>query len=298
MKIVIPMSGFGTRFLNAGYILPKPLLLVDGKPIIEYVVSLFPGEEDFIFICNEQHLSQTNMAEVLKKIKPKSKIVSIKPHKKGPVYAVSQAFSLINDNEEVIVSYCDFSAVWDYEKFKKIRKEKDFDGAIPSYIGFHPHLLHKKLYGGLLADKNNFVLDYREKHCFTENPMESFQSAGIYYYRSAKEMKQYSIELMEKNINLNGEFYSSMVYYLYLRDKKRLYIPKIRFFCQWGTPEDLEEYEAWSRLFHKLYNVKKKQTSIPKARKIAIPWKKNTDNYIRSYNYWNEYFKLRFGKNG
>ena len=58
MQIVIPMSGFGERFRSAGYTVPKPLIKVDDKPIIEYIVKMFPGETDFIFICNQNHLNQ------------------------------------------------------------------------------------------------------------------------------------------------------------------------------------------------------------------------------------------------
>ena len=50
MQIVIPMSGYGERFRAAGYTVPKPLIEIDGKPIIEYVVGMFPGENDFLFI--------------------------------------------------------------------------------------------------------------------------------------------------------------------------------------------------------------------------------------------------------
>ena len=50
MKIVIPMSGRGQRFINAGYTVAKPLIEVDGKPIIEHVVDMFSQEDTFIFI--------------------------------------------------------------------------------------------------------------------------------------------------------------------------------------------------------------------------------------------------------
>ena len=43
MQIVIPMSGFGERFRKAGYSVPKPLIMIDGKTIIQYVVEMFPG---------------------------------------------------------------------------------------------------------------------------------------------------------------------------------------------------------------------------------------------------------------
>ena len=43
VQIVLPMTGLGKRFRDAGYTDPKPLIDVDGKPMIEHVVSLFPG---------------------------------------------------------------------------------------------------------------------------------------------------------------------------------------------------------------------------------------------------------------
>lgn len=55
MQIAIPMSGFGKRFRRAGYVLPKPLIGTDGRPIIAHVIDLFPGETDFVFFCNRDH---------------------------------------------------------------------------------------------------------------------------------------------------------------------------------------------------------------------------------------------------
>ena len=70
MQIVIPMSGFGERFRRAGYTVPKPLIKIDGKPIIEHVIDMFPGETNFIFICNQDHLGHPdyNMAKTPKKL--------------------------------------------------------------------------------------------------------------------------------------------------------------------------------------------------------------------------------------
>ena len=77
MQIIIPMSGFGERFRRAGYDLPKPLIKVNGKPIIQHVVEMFPGETDFIFICNKDHLntSKYKMRHILEEVAPKGKII-------------------------------------------------------------------------------------------------------------------------------------------------------------------------------------------------------------------------------
>src|SRR6185369_5551432 len=140
MQIIIPMAGMGERFLAAGYTQPKPLIEVGGKTMIEHVVRLFPGEENFLFICNNQHLASSNLREVLTKLKPSAKIVGLDYEKLGPVWGTLQAVDLIVDNEPAIVTYCDFDMDWNYEDFKKEMQKQNADGAVLSYTGFHPHL--------------------------------------------------------------------------------------------------------------------------------------------------------------
>ena len=50
------MSGFGERFREAGYSVPKPLITVRDKPIIQHVIEMFPGIDRVVFICNREHL--------------------------------------------------------------------------------------------------------------------------------------------------------------------------------------------------------------------------------------------------
>lgn len=292
MKIIIPMSGKGSRFVNAGYKTPKPLLLIDGKKVIDYIITMFPGENDFLFICNEDHIKNTDMLKALKNLLPECSVKIIPAHEKGPVFSVTQVLNEISDKEQVFISYCDYGQYWDYEKFKNDISRLDPDGAIPSYTGFHPHLLNKNLYAGILADSSGMMTDIREKHCFTKNPEDSFHSGGSYYFKSGSIMKKYFRELMEKNINLNGEYYVSMAYYLLKRDGLRVFIPKIEHFLQFGTPEDVEQYEAWSQLIHSDFQKKKSFTEIPSSRSnlVKIPYPPDSEDYKKSYQYWKEYF--------
>ena len=148
MQIIIPMSGFGERFRRAGYDVPKPLIPVDGKPIIGHVIDLFPGETDFIFICNREHLEEPayEMAETLRRLCPTGRIVAIEPHRHGPVWAVLQARQYIDPAKPVFINYCDFSCVWDWADFKAFVRETACAGAVPAYRGFHPHSLHGNSY--------------------------------------------------------------------------------------------------------------------------------------------------------
>ena len=138
MQIVIPMSGFGERFRRAGYTVPKPLIEVDSKTIIQHVVEMYPGENDFTFICNQDHLDNPDykMREILELICPTGRIVGIAPHKLGPVYAVQQIIDHLNADEPTIVNYCDFTCYWNYADFKSKVLETGCDGSIPSYRVF------------------------------------------------------------------------------------------------------------------------------------------------------------------
>ena len=165
------MSGIGKRFIDAGYQDPKPLIKVDGKPIIEHVCNLFPGETKFSFICNAKHLTETNMRDVLSEINPNGNILEIPNHKKGPVYAVQLIEEIIDDEEEIIINYCDFGTYWDYKDFLKHTRERDADGAIPSYKGFHPHMLGSTNYA-FMRDKEQWMLEIKEKEPFTDDRTE------------------------------------------------------------------------------------------------------------------------------
>ena len=267
MHIIIPMSGIGNRFIEAGYKEPKPLIVIDGKPIIEHVCNLFPNEDKFTFICNSKHLSETNMREVLQSIKPNANIVEIPNHKKGPVYAVSLVEYLIEDDEEVIVNYCDFGTYWDYEDFLKHTRNRDADGAIPSYKGFHPHMLGSTNYAFMRDDKQ-WMLEIKEKEPFTNNRMQEYASNGTYYFKKGSYVKKYFKELINRDINLKGEYYVSLIYNLLVEDGLKVSIYNIQHMLQWGTPQDVEEYNTWSKYFKNA--IEEKPKPKPQEKSITL----------------------------
>ena len=251
MKIIVPMSGMGNRFVEAGYQIPKPLIKIDGRPIIEHIVNMFSDEDDFIFICNSKHLKETQMRSVLEKIAPRGTIVEIAGHKKGPVFAVQQIQELIRDEEEVIINYCDFSCFWDYKDFLKHTRARNADGAVPSYKGFHPHMLGSTNYA-FMRDNEQWMLEIKEKEPFTDNRMEEYASMGTYYFKKGAYVKEYFAVLINRDVNLNGEYYVSLVYNILVENGLKVSIYNVQHMLQWGTPQDVEEYNGFSNYFRAL----------------------------------------------
>lgn len=264
-QIVIPMSGFGERFRQAGYQIPKPLIQVDGKPIIAHVIDLFPDETDLIFICNQEHLDNPKyeMEKIIRKYCPTGQVIGIPPHRLGPVHAVSQIVSLLDPELPVIVNYCDFTCLWDWPHFKSFVSKADCDGAIPAYKGFHPHALGatnyaylKEMPGDLNGNGIRWLLDIQEKKPFTDNRMYEYASSGTYYFANAKLMGDAFALAMRQNLNVNGEFYVSLAFKPMLAEDKKIAIYPLQYFMQWGTPDDLNEYITWSNTFKALLNPK------------------------------------------
>ena len=240
MQIVIPMSGFGERFRRAGYALPKPLIEIDGKPIIAHVVDLFPGETDFIFICNRDHLAEPSyrMEESIHRYCPTGKVVGIDAHKLGPVHAVLQVTSLIDLERPVIINYADFTCYWNWRQFRDFVARNKCDGAIPAYKGFHPHTLGTTNYA-YMREADGWVLDIQEKQPYTDNRMEEYASSGTYYFASGQMMLDAFQTTKERKLNVDGEFYASLAYKPLLETGKRIAVYEVQHFMQWGTPEDV-----------------------------------------------------------
>ncbi len=253
MQIVIPMSGFGERFRKAGYTVPKPLIEVEGKPIIAHVVDLFPGETDFTFICNREHLAHPGyrMAEIIRACCPDARIVGIAPHKQGPVHAVAQVLDALDPGRPVIVNYCDFTCLWDWRHFREFVRASGCDGAIPAYRGFHPHSLGTTNYA-YLREHEGWVQDIREKMPFTADRMQEYASSGTYYFRSADLLRTAIDMQVAQELTVGGEYYASLSYLPLLASGKRIAVYPLQHFMQWGTPEDVAEYQGWSQLFRRL----------------------------------------------
>ena len=255
------MSGKGDRFIKKGYKLPKPLILVNGKPMIAYIIELFSKDDDFIFICNKTHLSNNEfqMRETLTKYAPNCEIVEIEDHKLGPVHALNQARDYIDDEQPTIVNYCDFTCYWDYSSFKNFITNHESEGLVVSYRGFHPHVLWGDFYGYVKV-KGNEIIDYQEKYPFTKEPQNEFTSTGTYYFKKGSILKKYTSMCISKRLLVNKEYYVSMIYKSMLGENKKVLNYEVEHFMQWGTPRDLEEYLYWSRIFR---NIKKNESSIP-----------------------------------
>lgn len=295
MNIIIPMTGYGSRFVAAGYPELKPFIPVMGKPIIEWIVKgMYPKDVHFVFVCRGEHLQKDpSMRERLLALAPNADIVVIEEWiKKGPVYDVLRAYRALcmaetadkgaadgsngvrverseltqdfNKEDGIIINYCDFYMRWDFAAFATEAKARDYDGAVPCYTGFHPNLLpQKNFYASCLTDEDDNLVEIREKYSFEKDKTKAKHSPGVYYFKNGAVMEKYCQMLTDhEECAINGEYYASLPYNFMVKDGLKVWIPaNVSHFCQWGTPEDMQEFVYWTDLIRKAEAASKKGDS-------------------------------------
>jgi NDP-sugar pyrophosphorylase family protein len=240
------MTGVGQRFINAGFERLKPLIETEIGTMIQNVLNGFPSIEAPICIISEVAKDKESLISELLRIRPKARIVEIPPHKKGPSYAIWEARKHINPELPVIVSYCDFSGLWSEKEF--LERVSLSDGLIQTYTGFHPHMIRNNRFAYVRKDAANNVIGIQEKLPYTNDPMSEEASSGIYGFKSGEILIQAIRSQLDNDISLNGEFHTSLTYRPLIEQKREVKTIQLQYFFQWGTPEDLRDFNFWARI--------------------------------------------------
>src|SRR5438093_692821 len=110
LNIVIPMAGRGSRFTNAGYTLPKPLIPLGGRPMIAWVIeNIRPARPHrFIFLCLAEHLDRyPNVAAEICRLCPGCEIVPVHTVTEGAACTVLLAREFIDSADPMMIANSD-----------------------------------------------------------------------------------------------------------------------------------------------------------------------------------------------
>lgn len=232
LNIVIPMAGRGSRFADAGYKMPKPLIDIHGRPMIEYVTNnIRPNcEHRFIYICQQEHLEKYGLEEELRRIAPNCEIVTIDHITEGAACTVLLAEKFINNSDALMIANSDQYVDTDINAY--LSAMKDFDGLIMTMPASDPK------WSFIHYDENGFVTLVREKEVISNEA-----TVGIYNYRHGSDFVRFAHQMIDKNIRVNNEFYVAPVYNEMIEAGRKIV------FCDvgekmfgLGVPEDLNAF--------------------------------------------------------
>lgn len=233
LNIVIPMGGHGSRFTKAGYNIPKPLIEVAGKTMIEQVINnLKPSvPHRFIFVCQEKHFNEFNLDSLFKRVIGEGlyKVVFDEVIR-GAAYGVLLAKEHIDNDDDLLVANSDQYIETNIDDFINDARDENTEGLIMTFTDSDPKWSFAKL------DGNGLVIETAEKV-----PISDHATVGIYYFSKGRDFIHATEVMIEKNLKHNGEFYVCPVYNEIIAKKGRVRIHDIPMdkMHGLGTPEDL-----------------------------------------------------------
>lgn len=229
MKVLIPMAGAGSRFEKAGYTFPKPLIDVEGKPMIQAVVDNLNIEAQHVFIVQKSHYEKYNLQQTLNQISPDCEIVQVEGITEGAACTTLLAKEYINNGDPLVIANSDQYVKWDSNEFMYSMVADSVDGGILSFKSTHPKWSYAKL------GDDGFVCEVAEK-----KPISNIATVGIYYWKKGSDYVRYAEDMIEKNIRVNNEFYVCPVFNQAIEDNKKVKIFNVEKMWGIGTPEDLQ----------------------------------------------------------
>jgi HAD superfamily hydrolase (TIGR01509 family) len=228
LNVLIPMAGAGSRFQQAGYTFPKPLIDVMGKPMIQVVVENLNIDANFIYVVQKEHKMKYNLDTLLNLITPGCKVVEVDGLTEGAVCTALMAKEYIDDDNPLFFANSDQLVEWDSNEFMYKMNETDSDGGIVTFRSTHPKWSFAKI------NDKGFVVEVAEK-----NPISNIATVGFYYWKKGSDFVKYAEQMIEKNIRVNNEFYVCPVFNQAIQDNKKIKTFDISKMWGLGTPEDL-----------------------------------------------------------
>lgn len=237
LNIVIPMAGRGSRFAEAGYSLPKPLIPVHGIPMIQLVIdNLRPKcPHRFIFLCLEEHLENHGLNELLQGWAPGCLTLTVHGVTEGAACTVLLAKDQIDNTDQLMIANCDQWIDIDINKYlAQISKDK-LDGLIMTMWANDPK------WSFVRFDSSGQICEVVEKQVVSNEA-----TVGIYNYRQGSDFVKAAEQMIANNLRVNNEFYVAPAYNEMIANSQKIGIyntgRELQGMYGLGVPQDLEAF--------------------------------------------------------
>ena len=235
----MPMAGEGSRFANAGWTTPKPLIELNGNLLFKHAISSVAADDiemKYSFIVRQEHIDKYRIDEGIKSFLPEANVFSVQKTTRGAVETCLIAESAIDDHDAVIVMDCDleFRSKQFVEIIKSILSksiEEVNGGALVSFESSEP----KYSYAELGAD--GLVCRTAEKEVISNHAL-----CGAYFFSAGKRFKEIAHQLLNEPEFKKSEYYVSLLYNYMLAEGEKVHLAPMEEYYSYGTPEELARF--------------------------------------------------------
>ncbi|MDY3318003.1 sugar phosphate nucleotidyltransferase [Riemerella anatipestifer] len=195
MKIIVPMAGRGSRLRPHTLTVPKPLIPIAGKPIVQRLVEDIakvagqPIEEVAFIIGDFGDEVKTSLIQIAEKLGAKGSVYT-QDEPLGTAHAIKCAEASMQG--DVVVAFADTLFRADFVL------DTNSDGVI-----WVKKVEDPSAFGVVKLDDYGFITDFVEK---PQTFVSDLAIIGIYYFKSAEKLMEEINYIMDNNIMQGGEY--------------------------------------------------------------------------------------------
>ena len=250
---LITMAGRGKRFSDEGYLLPKPLIPINGEPMIWKVIDCLPKADKWIFVVRQEHIDDYDIDKVIK-VKIPEAIITVDNDLLGGA-SIFCAEEHIPEDEEIFIAGCDMGFIHDKQKFEDL-KNSDYDCILWTFTKDPRISARPQSWGyAVLENDNKTIKDMSVKIPISDNPFNDHVVAATFWLRSKKVLYDAIRLMIEKEIKTNNEYYLDNLPLVLKQLNKKSCIFDVDLLIGWGTPEEFHEFEKIN-YFHEFKNLR------------------------------------------
>lgn len=237
------MSGKGTRFADMGYLLPKPLIPVSGKPMILKVIESMPEADRWIFIVRKDHIDEYAIDTLIKSSVPNARVI-VDENPVGQASTCMLALDHVDENDSLFIAACDNAFVYDKEAYNALVEDTSIDAIVWTFTDDDLLETSPKSWGWIKLENDGVTIDTMSvKIPVSDTPRHDHAVVATFFFRRASDFKDAFVLMKKEEYKINNEYYiDSMPIFLKKLGKKSV-IFDVDLYVGWGKPADLYEYE-------------------------------------------------------
>jgi dTDP-glucose pyrophosphorylase len=241
---IIPMAGTGSRFADAGYMLPKALIPVSGKPMILGAIEHMPQADKWVFIVRQEHIDQYYIDALIKKEIPDAIIVSVDKTTEGQASTCMLAMPHVDPNDSVFIAACDNSFLYNHAEYEKLVNDTSVDSIVWTFTKDKLLEISPKSWGWIKLESDGVTIDDMSvKIPVSDTPFNDHAVVATFYFRKAQDFIDAYNLMVKENYRINNEFYVDSLPIFLKKLQKKSVIFDVDLYVGWGKPSDLYLYE-------------------------------------------------------
>ena len=204
MNIIIPLGGIGKRYSDNGYLQPKPLVKIFGKPILFWLIDCLKLEkDDKIYIFYSPQLKNQNIERQINHNYPHISCKQLPFMTEGAAQTLYEGVRNIEYERKGKPTIClDGDNFFTTDVLKIYREAK-----IKRGVFYFKDLQSNPIYSYLDLDETGLIKSIKEKEKISNNAC-----CGIYCFENCEELSYYSKTIIENNERQKNEFYTSTLF--------------------------------------------------------------------------------------